>query len=48
MTVIDYDEMSDDFFYVCDCGATGVGRMRSQDAERDADQHDALHDDGVI
>lgn len=48
MTVIDYDEMTDGFFYLCDCGATGVDQMHYRDAEVDADRHDQLHDDGVI
>lgn len=49
MTTIEYDELTDEFFFAChDCGATG----RSWDAERDAgleaDRHDGLHDDEVI
>lgn len=51
MTQVEYDEMSDDYYFVCEeagCGATGRGRMRYQDANRDADYHDQLHEDGAI
>lgn len=48
MTVIDYDVTTDGFYYRCDCGASGADHMRVQDAERDADRHDQLHEDGVI
>ena len=48
MIEIEYDEMTDRFYYVCDCGSTGRLWDRKRDAEQDADRHDELHDDGVV
>lgn len=52
MTTIEYDEMTDDYYYLCHeakCPRReGPGRMSQRDAGRDADHHDQQHDDGVI
>lgn len=51
MTTIEYDEMTDDFFAVChDCEGGWQSRpyAHRRNAERAADQHEELHDDGVI
>lgn len=45
---VEYDEMTDYYYAVCECGWTGRGRMHQQDADRDADHHEQLHDDEVI
>ncbi|MFI2663350.1 hypothetical protein [Micromonospora carbonacea] len=42
-----YDEMSDDYYFVCPCGATGPGWMRWQDANGDAGRHEQQHEDGA-
>lgn len=52
MTTVDYDEMSDDFYYRCHLtgctSPTGEGHMVRRDATVDAEFHAQLHDDGVI
>jgi hypothetical protein len=52
VTTTEYDEMDDDFYYLCHRPAcrkpAGRGHMSQLDAFRDADLHDQLHDDGVI
>ncbi|MFC0504150.1 hypothetical protein [Micromonospora costi] len=52
MTRIEYDEMDDEFYYICHepkCPRrTGKGWMRWNAANRDADYHEQQHADGVI
>lgn len=52
MTTVEYDELHDQFGYVCheDGCPTPTGCLfdRERDANLDADRHDELHDDGVI
>ena len=49
MITVEYDEMEDGWYFRChDCDRNGRTFFARYDAEREADRHGELHDDGVI